>query len=399
MPMNPWGRTHYILLGLLASIFFVNFLSRIVLAPLMPVIENDLGLGHTAAGAFFMMIASGYSIGLIGSGFLSSRLTHRRTVALAAVACGCAFFIIAAGQTLWMIRFSLFFVGFSTGIYLPSGITTITSSISSEHWGRSIAVHELAPTFAYISAPLLVEALLLVFPWQMIFALIGGVSVLLGLTFLRINTGGDLTGDAPTIGNIRLLICKPAFWIMTSLFILAIASTVGIYSMIPLYLVAERNFDRNLANTLLGLSRIPVIAMIPLCGWISDRFGAKPTITVVTLFNGITTILLAALPGRLVVLMLFVQPILSVFFFTAGFSALSFIVEPRARHLSVSLTVFISYLIGAGLIPTVLGVFGDAGMFSFAFILVGIVNLLCLLPVGSLDLTEPEENDLSIKGA
>ena len=157
-------KSQILLLGVLTTIFFVNFLSRIVLSPLLPVIEKDLGLGHTAAGVFFMMIALGYAAGLIGSGFLSARIAHRRTIALAAVFCGCALFVIAASHTLWMIHAGLLLIGVSTGMYLPSGITAITSAIDSAHWGKAISVHEFAPSLAYIAAPLIVEALLLFFP-------------------------------------------------------------------------------------------------------------------------------------------------------------------------------------------------------------------------------------------
>jgi len=385
-------KSQLVLLGLLTGIFLLNFLSRVVLAPLLPVIEKELSLGHTAAGAFFVMIALGYSTGIFGSGFVSARITHRRTIALAAVACGCAFILIAASHTLWMIRLGLFLVGVSTGLYLPSGITTITSSIQSAHWGKAIAVHELAPSLAYITAPLLVEALLIFFPWQAILALIGGASLLLGLTFLRLGPGGDFTGEAPTLGNIRLLTGRPSFWIMTILFCLAIASSIGIYSMMPLYLVAERGIDRSTANTLLGLSRIPLIAIALVSGWISDRIGPKPTIAAVILFNGLAAILLGALPGRWVVLMVFLQPMLTACFFPAGFTVLSQIVAPSARNLSVSLTVLIAYLTGAGLIPTLLGIFGDAGMFGISFILVGCITLLCLPLIARLDLTQPKND-------
>ena len=71
----------------LTAIFFLNFLARIVLAPLMPVIEADLGLDHAEAGSLFLLISAGYFVSLLGSGFLSSRVTgpedrhglHRRT--------------------------------------------------------------------------------------------------------------------------------------------------------------------------------------------------------------------------------------------------------------------------------------------------------------------------------
>jgi len=45
----------------------------------------------------------------------------------------------------------------------------------------------------------------------------------------------------------------------------------------------------------------------------------------------------------------------------------------------VSMTIFIAYLIGAGLIPTLLGVSGDAGAFGLAFILLGCVTMASAL--------------------
>lgn len=386
----PFARKQLIfLLLLLTGIFFVNFLSRVVLSPLLPVIEKDLGLGHAAAGGFFMVIAVGYSVGLFGSGFITSRLTHRKTIALAALVGGLAFLLIAASQAIWLIRIGLFFLGISTGLYLPSGMTMITSSIPSNHWGKALAVHELAPSLAYLSAPLIVEALLVVSPWPTIIGLIGGAALILGLAFFRFAPGGNFTGEAPTLGNIRLLAGTPSFWIMVVLFCLALAASIGIYSMMPLYLVAERGFDRGTANTLIGLSRLPVIAMALVSGWISDRFGPKPTITMVLLFNGLTAILLGVLPGRWVILVVLIQPMLQVCFFPAGFTILSRIVPARARSLSIAMTMFIAYLGGAGAIPIILGAFGDAGAFGLAFILIGCITLLSAILLPRLELRKP----------
>jgi len=68
-------------LSLLTAIFFVNFAARIVYAPLLPVIEDELGLLHAEAGSLFFLISLGYFIALLGSGWFAARLNHRNHIA------------------------------------------------------------------------------------------------------------------------------------------------------------------------------------------------------------------------------------------------------------------------------------------------------------------------------
>jgi len=372
----------------LAGMFFANFLSRLISAPLMPVIEQELGFGHSSAGLFFLMLAMGYSTGLMVSGLVSSRLTHLRTISLSAMITGGALLVIAASRELWMIRGGLFLVGISTGLYLPSGITTITSSIESRHWGKALAVHEFAPILAFIAVPLMTEGLLLILPWRAILVLIGIAVMVMGLIFPRFALGGNFRGDAPTFGNIRLLMGNSDFWRMVPLFCAALAINVGIYNMLPLYLTAERGMARDAANALAGLSRMSAIPVALFTGWIADRFGAKPTMAAVIFFNGLAVILLGIIPGRWVALMVFLQPVLAGGFFPAGFAALSRIVPVNARSLAVAITVFIANLVGAGLVPVFLGIFGDAGKFGVAFIIVGCAVLTSLFLIARLDVKE-----------
>ncbi|HMK52763.1 MAG TPA: MFS transporter, partial [Thermodesulfobacteriota bacterium] len=144
----------------------MNFLSRIILSPLMPTVEKDLKVGHDEAGSLFFMISLGYCIGLLLSGFISSRLTHRKMILLSSVAVGGAIILVSISHHLWMIHLGLIFVGMAAGFYLPSGIATLMELVRPEHWGKALAIHELAPNLAFVIAPLLVEALLGAFSWR-----------------------------------------------------------------------------------------------------------------------------------------------------------------------------------------------------------------------------------------
>jgi NNP family nitrate/nitrite transporter-like MFS transporter len=357
----------------LTGIFFLNFLSRIILAPLLPAVEADLHIGHGEAGGLFLLISLGYFAGLLGSGFVSSRITHRRTIVTSSVALGGALLVVSLSHTLGGIRVGLILMGLSVGLYFPSGIATITSLVSSRDWGKAIAIHELAPNLSFIAAPLVAEGLLLWCSWRGGIVLIGVVAILAGLAFLRFGTGGRFPGEAPSQKNLRLLFVQPGFWIIMALLSLAIGASMGIYTMLPLYLVAEREFERSWANQLVAFSRIagPIFAI--LAGWASDRLGPKRALLGIILATGVATVLLGMARGGWIVPLLFLQPTLAVCFFPAGFSALSLVGPPSIRNVAFSLAVPVGFLIGGGAVPAALGMMGEHGSFALGIMLYGVL--------------------------
>jgi NNP family nitrate/nitrite transporter-like MFS transporter len=141
----------------LTGIFLLNFVSRIILSPLLPTIEKELGISHSQAGFFFFLSSGGYLVGLLSSGLFTSRSTHRLAIVLSIAGVGVAMLVIAAATNLAIMRCGLIGVGFAAGLYLPSAIATITSLVDKRHWGKAIAVHELAPNLAFFISPFIAE--------------------------------------------------------------------------------------------------------------------------------------------------------------------------------------------------------------------------------------------------
>jgi NNP family nitrate/nitrite transporter-like MFS transporter len=357
----------------LTGIAYLNFLSRIILSPLMPTVETDLNIGHAEAGYLFFCVSVGFFPGLLGSGFVSSRLTHRWTIVLSAVAVGGSLLIVSLSHTLWWIRLGLVLIGLSAGLYLPSGIATVTDMVSSKDWGKAIAVHELAPIVSFITAPLLAEGIMLWFSWRGVLAVLGGAAVIAGAAFIRFGRGGAFPGEPPGPKNLRALLTIPSFWIMVVFFSMGIGASLGVYTMLPLYLVAEEGMERAQANTLVGLSRVAAVGVVFLAGWATDRLGPRKALGGAFLATGMATILLGMLHGIKILPALFLQPVLSSCFFPAGFAALSKIGPARIRNVAVSLVMPVAYLIAAGGIPAGIGILGDHGYFSLGFILVGVL--------------------------
>ncbi|MGD8284270.1 MAG: MFS transporter [Desulfobacterales bacterium] len=358
-------------LFLLTTIFFLNFISRIILAPLIPTIETDLDLSHAEAGSLFLFISCGYFATLIGSGFVSSRFTHKRTIVLSITAMGIALMLTSLSGGLWPIRLSLLTVGLAAGLYLPSAIATLTGSVQTRHWGKAIAIHELAPNLSFVLAPLISEAVLYWFSWRAVFGILGIVALIFGLIFSRYSRGGDYSGEPPNFSSLRTLSAIPSYWLLILLFSLGISGTLGIFAMLPLYLVTEHGISQNWANTLISFSRIPGIGMALAGGWASDRFGPKRTLMVVLFITGGMTFLLGTVSSSIITIFVFLQPIIAVCFFPAGLTALSLITPPRLRNVAVSFTTPFAFLVGGGVVPSVIGFIGDWRSFAVAISVVG----------------------------
>jgi NNP family nitrate/nitrite transporter-like MFS transporter len=264
-------------------------------------------------------------------------------------------------------------LGAGAGLYLPSGIATLTALIKPLHWGKAIAVHELAPNLGFVLAPLLSELVMIWFSWRTVPVMIGVINILLGITFARFGRGGSFTGDAAGLASFKAFFANPAFWIMVILFALGVAGTLGIYTMLPLYLVTEHAIDRNFANALVSFSRISSLFMAFAGGWASDRFGPRKTLIIVFLFSGFATIAMGTVSGIWVIGAIFFQPMLAVCFFPVGFAALSRIAPAGARNIAVSLAAPIAFMIGGGGVPAFIGFMGDISSFAAGIVLVGVM--------------------------
>jgi NNP family nitrate/nitrite transporter-like MFS transporter len=265
----------------------------------------------------------------------------------------------------------LFFVGMAAGLYLPSAIATLTSLVPSHHWGKAIAIHELAPNLSFIAAPLISEAVLISFSWREVFLVMGVAALVMSPIFLRYSRGGDFKGEAPGFSALVQLLGKGSFWVMVLLFSLGVVGTLGLYTMLPLYLVSEHGIDRNLANTLIALSRVPSVIMAFVAGWATDRIGPRRTLMIVLLGAGLMTILLGIAPSSIIHYLVFLQPLIAVCFFPAGFAAMSLIVAPKFRNIAVSLIVPLAFVAGGGLAPIFIGFIGDEHSFSMGIMICG----------------------------
>ncbi|MBN2569130.1 MAG: MFS transporter, partial [Deltaproteobacteria bacterium] len=356
----------------LTAIFCLNFVSRIILSPMITAVESDLDMSHGKAGSLFFLVTMGYFISLIGSGYVNSKVTHRVTVIFSSVFVGLVMIGISFTRTSFGLSAGMFLVGIGAGAYLPSGIASITHIVDSRQWGKALAIHEMAPNLAFLSVPFMVEVLFLWFSWREVEAIIGIMAIAVGVLYAILGRGGEFSGEVPNYSSVTILFRNPSFVIMIFLLSLGIASSIGLFTMLPLYLVDQCGLTRTHANTVVGLSRITPLALVFIGGWTTDRFGAARTIKWVFLITGTITIFLGIVPSNMISVIVFLQPVVAIWFFPAFFALLSSIVPSQSRSLAVSFSTPIAFLAGGGIVPMAIGTMADMNLFPLAMSLVGV---------------------------
>lgn len=346
-------------LTFLVSIFFLNFTGRIVFSPLLPVISGELGLNHTDSGSFFLCISSGYVVSILLSGYVSCRLNHHRTIALSSMAAGLMLLLISTCMSLTTLRFGLIGLGFAAGLYLPSALLTVTRLVPPAYTARGMAVHEIAPNLSFVVTPIVCAVGLILISWRTEIALLGALLVCMGVVFQVYGNNNQGLGSAPRFTTMKRIVQLPRFWLVTAMFSMAICSTLGIYAMLPLYLVSELGMDVESANTLVAFSRIGSVAMPLLGGWFGDRFGNQAVMGAVLFLAGLLTVPIGCTDGWLLTSLVVVQPMVAVCFFPSAFTVLADVGPKGEKNVAVSFCIPLAFLCGGGILPTVIGTIGD----------------------------------------
>jgi NNP family nitrate/nitrite transporter-like MFS transporter len=368
------------LLTFLGVLFFLNIVSRLCVGPLLPVIERDFGLRHSGAGSLYFFLAAGSCVGLYLSGHVAWRLSHRATIAVSGMTLGAALVAVAFTPSLAGIRAELLLLGIGAGLYLPSGVAVLTENTPEGSWGKVLAIHELGPNLGYICAPLIAELLLGIFSWQGVLGSMGVPAILLSGAFLLSGLGGTAPAQRPGSATLAILVRDRSFWGVASLFAVSIGLGLGIYSMMPLFLVNDVGMDRVHANLITGLSRVSGLFSVFVAGTLADRIGRPRTVVLSLGAAGTCAILLGVAQGPWITpLLAFFQAASAASFYPAGFALLSAAFPLPVRNLAVSMVLIVATLFGAGGVPPLIGLLADTVSFSFAFAAAGVATLASLV--------------------
>jgi len=361
------------------SLWFLNFSTRTVLSPLLPIFETELHISHALAGSIFLFMAVGYTSSLLVSNWITPRIGFKKSIAVGFMVLIGGLFALVFTNTYWGLGVVAFFLGFGGGLYLPCALPLLTSTIHPDRWGKAIAFHETAATFSILVIPLLAAAALRFLDWTVLVLALSGLCLAVTIVFLirAPDPRPKVEGQSPLYSVLR----RRDFWIMATLWGFAAAGGLGIYNLIPLFLVNEKGLSLDLANSIFGVSRIGGLIVTFLAGFLIDRIGVKRVLLISLLGSGfsITGIALANSFPLLVGMLVF-QATFMPAFFPAGLVTISKLTTFGDRSAFAGATVAVGVVFGTGIVPTLLGTVADVWSFQAGMMVQGVITMgICLM--------------------
>ena len=367
-----------IFLFFLWFLWFVNFSVRIVLSPLLPVIEDEFLINHARASGIFIFLSAGYGVAVIVSGLFSGRFGYKKTIVFSLLLLSLTAFFIPLIHSLFLLNIFAFVLSFAVGLYLPSVIPLITEYYCEEHWGKAIAIHDTGASLAIFATPLVALFLLHFLPWRDIFVIYAFVFLLCSVIFYF--AASEVKIINPPKAMFRDIVKIKSLWVMALIWIFGMGANLGIYSIIPLYMTKELHLNINYANTILGISRLGAVAVSIACGFVLDRFDLRKVLFVVLFLTSVFTVLLGLAQVQYTGLVLFMQSSFVIAFFPVGLVIIAKAFAREMRSLATGIIVALSVVFGGGLIPYLLGVSGDLYSFRLGITVFGVL----IMPAGAL---------------
>jgi NNP family nitrate/nitrite transporter-like MFS transporter len=363
------------LLFIFWSLWFLNFSTRTVLSPLLPLIEDELAITHALAGSLFFCMSVGFTISVFMAGWISKYIGYKRSIVFSFLALVVALIGFRFAETYYYFAAVSFFIGLTSGIYYPSAIPLITSIFSRKNWGKAIAFHETAASSSFLAIPILVAFALRFCHWKSCFIMLSGACLLVIIFFLVL--APDPHPQEEKKSSYSTVLLRKDFWLVSIIWAINVMATYGIYSITPLFLVTERGLQLVLANTIFGVSRIGGLFATVLIGFVLDRYPVRKILIIILFITGLSTIGVAlAQVLWLLVGMLIIQATVSVTFFPSAIMAISKITRLEERSTFMGMTLAISSIWGVGIAPVGLGAVADIWNFQVGILVLGILSTL-----------------------
>lgn len=353
--------------ALLAVGFGLVGLDRFIIAPLFPLIAEDLGLGYQDLGLISGALALTWGLASLFLGNLSDRIGERRVLVATVIAFSALVAMSGLATGLLSLLLIRALMGFAEGGFVPASIVATIDASKPSRIGFTVGVQQMAaPLVGLGLGPLIAIGLLKVVPgWEWVFAVIALpgflVAYLLARTIRTRPTQQTGAAAKPPSFAAALKYRNVVFGTLGMLCFLSSLHTLS--ALGPNYLTDHVGLsldEMGLVLSAMGLGGVVGMMAVPAA---SDRLGRTPVMAICMAIAVATLAAIALLePGRfaLATLLAVDSAMISGVVATNIGPLLNASVTPKIAATATGIVVGLGEIMGGAVAPALAGGIAEA---------------------------------------
>ena len=278
--------------------WLLNFADRSLLAPLIPLIKEEMNLGYLGVGFLTTAFFIGYSITPVPGGWLADKIGHKKVIVPSMLGYGITTLFTGFVGSAPMLACARFATGLFEGSFYSTAVGYVSSVFSKANRGRAMALYSTGWTLGSMIGIFFATYMGAHYGWRspwmfmLIPTLLAALWVWKYMPSIRreetpahheaLTAGGKQQGTFKDVLKIRNA------WIIFALQFIANFGYWSINTFTPLYFKEVKGFSFVASGSLLAVMLCAGTLGSLASGWVSDKLGRRAGISLFFSVAGLT---------------------------------------------------------------------------------------------------------------
>ncbi len=263
-------------IGLIGAGHFVSHFYQLALAPLFPLIKQDLDVSNVELGVVMTAYAAATAVLQTPVGLLVDRIGARNVLIVGLFVNAGAFAAAGLASSYWALVGFMLIAGIGNSVFHPADYAILSATIDKGRVGRAFSLHSFGGTSGFAAAPVVMFALANLWDWRTALVVVGlaGLALAVAMTIFRgmIRDGVERDAGKPREPGPgwRALTTRPMI-VFFLFFVLLAAAGSGLNSFTVLALVEVYGVELATANSTLTAFLVMIAIGVLIGGVIADK--------------------------------------------------------------------------------------------------------------------------------
>lgn len=389
------------ILGLIGSGHMMSHFYSNTLPPLLPILNQDLGISYTMLGALLSLRGIMSSGGQVPAGYLVDRYGAKLLLSIGLALCALGTILTAGAVDYWMILLGGVVLGIGNSVFHPADYSIMAGSIDDKYMGRAFSLHSFSGNLGNAIAPVVLIGITTFYNWRVALMVSGitGFIILAGLMTQWKYIGEDANpqrkkkkkagaaaaseGANDSWSTTKYILTSPAILFLFLYYAMNTIAGGGLRNFAVAGLAETHDVAATIANAAFTAFLVANAAGVLVGGLLADKTKRHEMVAAVGLGISAAVMLLLGLydlPG-IVIVLIFTFAGLTNGLIGPARDMLIRRASPKGSMGKVFGFVFSGQTIGQAIAPLMFGFMIDSGVPAWIFYTSAIFTVLCMVVV------------------